>query len=811
MHLIQTFLNDVRCGVRSLMRSPLLACTVVFTLALGIGLDTSAFTLLYAAGYKAWVEKDPDSFVQLLSEYSGESDQRGEPWTTSVDDYRAFEAGAHSLSSLAAWQEIRVTLNEDPNPVSSLLVTCNFFSVYGLDHAKLGRLFLPDECATPGAAPVVVISEEMWQRRFAMDPHIIGTSITLNRHPFTVVGVTRARFAGGHGPGVWMPWTVQPLFSAPDLFRQSRLPWLVLEGRRRAGYSIAGVRAEVSVIARQQDRLHPGRKTTLYVTNGSQSERPDARGLGWVFGLWMSTVTLVLLVACTNVTTLLLSRAESRRREIAIRLCLGAGRAGLMRMLFTESLMLAAAASVISAYLAYRVPDILARLAPDWPYIPMKLDLTVFGFLAGVTLLVAFIIGLAPAAAAWKTNLVASVNGQGNPITLRARRWHARDLLITAQIAMSLVLLVATASVMRVQYNLFTVDADVDTRQMLVAPLNVDVPPYTVDSAFAFYRTLAQRVGALPGVKSVCYADPPPSPFWGWTSQKIRLPGQAKEAGRFASLNAVSIDYFETMRQPVVRGRAFREPDIPRDGPASVILVSETFARTFWPGANPVGKAVEDEEGRRLEVIGVTRDVRTGFGSVDGPHFYRVQTPHAFGGQLVARFVGDAQPLERAVRDVIRGMDQEQFGVPRTLRWEIDQRVSNFWTLVKLLLLLGGTAILLAVAGIYGIAAFAVNRRVKEFGIRMALGATKGDIFQFVLASGAKPIATGLIAGVLLSLTLSLATTHVLKDMPFELALRDPVIYAVVSVLLAAVAVMAMFGPALRAADSDAAQSLRHD
>jgi predicted permease len=811
MHLADNLLQDLRFASRIIKRSPLLSCTIVVTLSLGIGLDTAAFTFLNAVGYKAWVEKDPDSFVQLLSEYSGESDQRGEPWTTSVDDYRAFEAGAHSLSSLAAWQEIRATLNEDPNPILSLLVTCNFFSVYGLDHAKLGRLFLPDECATPGAAPVAVISEEMWQRRFGMDPHIIGTSITLNRHPFTVVGVARARFAGGHGSGVWMPWTEQPLFSASDLFSQSSLPWLVLEGRLKAGYSRAEVRAEVSVIARQQDRLHPRRKTTLYVTNGSQIERPDARGLGWVVVVWMSTVTLVLLMACTNVTTLLLSRAESRRRETAIRLCLGAGRARLMRMLFTESLMLAAAASVISAYLAYRVPDIFGRLAPDLPYIPMKLDLTVFGFLAGVTLLVAFITGFAPAVDSWKTNLVASVNGQENPITLGSRRWHARDFLITVQIAMSLVLLIATASVMRVQYNLFTADADVDTRQVLVAPLNVDVPPYTVDSAFTFYRTLAQRLQALPGVKSVCYADPPPSPFWGWTSQKVRLPGQTKEAGRFASLNAVSIDYFRTMNLPVVRGRAFREPDIPRDGPASVILVSETFARTFWPGANPVGKAVEDGEGHRLEVIGITRDVRTGFGSVDGPHFYRVQTPHDFGGQLVARFVGDAQPLERAVRDVIRGMDPEQFGVPRTLRWEIDQRVSNFWMLVQLLLLLGGTALLLAVAGIYGVAAFAVNRRVKEFGIRMALGATKSDIFQFVLASGASPIATGLISGVLLTLTLSLAITHVLKNMPFELALRDPVIYAAVSVLLAVVAVMAMFGPALRAADSDPAQSLRHD
>jgi len=811
MLLVANFLQDVRFAFRVIRRSPLLSCTIVVTLALGIGLDTAAFTILNALAYRAWVEKDPDSFVQLLSEYSGASAGEGDPWTTSVEDYRAYLAGAQSLGSLAAWGGTGATLNNDPEPISPLLVTCNFFSVYGLERAKLGRLFFPDECATPGGAPVVVISEEVWQRRFAMDPHIIGTTISLNRHAFTVVGVAPARFSGSLFSGVWVPWTVQPLFSGQDLFHQSSVPWLIVEGRLKTGNSRAAVRAEVSVIARRQDRLHPGRKTTVFVTNGSQSERPDARGLGWFVVLWMSTVTLVLLIACTNVTTLLLSRAASRRREIAIRLSLGAGRARLIRMLFTENLILAAAASGISAYLAYHVPEIFSLMAPDLPYVPMKPNAAVFGFLAGVTLMVAFITGLAPAVSSWKTNLVASVNGLESPITFGSRRWNARDFLITVQIAMSLVLLIATASVMRVQYNLLTGDSDFDTRHLLVAPLNVDAPRYTVGSAWAFNRNLAQRVRALTGVQSVCYASPRFSPFWGWTSQKIRMPGQAKGAEVEVSANAVSLGFFETVRLPIVRGRAFGETDIPRSGPASVILVSETFARTFWPGSDPIGKAIEDGDDQRLEVIGVARDIRTSAIRVDGPHFYRLETPSVFAGQLMVRFAGDAQPIERAVRDVIRGMDPEQFGVPRTLRWEIERQASKFWFLVELLLVLGGTAILLAVAGIYGVAAFAVNRRIKEFGIRMALGATKGDIFQFVLTSGLRPIVAGLIAGMLMTLTLSFAISRVLALLPGELALRDPIIYAVVAPMLGAAAIAAMFSPAFRAAGSDPAQSLRHD
>lgn len=810
MPLIDNLLQDLRFASRVIRRSPLLSCTIVVTLALGIGLDSAAFTLLNTLAYQAWVKDDPASFVKLLPEYSGEPNQEQPRYFMSVDDYRAYQAGAHSLSSLATAQSIDATLNDDPQPVSPALVTCNFFSVYGLEHAKFGRLFFPDECATPGGAQVAVISEEVWERRLAANPHIIGAAISLNRHRFTVIGVVPARFPGLDA-GIWIPWTMQPLFSRQDLFHESGVAWLAVVGRLKHGYSRAAARADLSVIARQQDRLHPGRKTTLYVTNGSVSEQPGARGLGWVVVLWMATVTLVLLIACTNVMTLLLSRAASRRREIAIRLCLGAGKARLTRMLLTESLILTATASAISVYMAYHVPDIFRFLAPDWPYVPARPDLRVFAFLAGVTLAVAFITGFAPAADSWKTNLVAFVNGQENPITLGSRKWNARDLLIAAQIAMSLVLLIATATVMRLQYRLLTGDSDFETRHLLTAPLTVDAPRYTRESAWTFYGTLAQHVRALPGVQSVCYSDPSFSPFWGWARQKIRLPGQGKGSEVGVSVNAVSPDFFDTVRLPIVRGRAFRETDVPRNAPASVAVVSETFARTFWPGADPIGKAIEDGAGHRLEVIGLTRDIRTNFIRVDGPHFYKLQTPRESGGDLLARFAGDAPAVERAVRDAIRGLDADQFGVPRTLRWEIEQMASNFWVMVELLLVLGGTAIVLAVAGIYGVAAFAVNRRVKEFGIRMALGATKRDIFQFVLTSGVRPIVTGLVMGVLMTLAFSFTITHVLPTIPGEIALRDPIIYAMVAPMLAAVATLATFGPALRAAGSDPAQSLRHD
>jgi predicted permease len=811
--LFGTFLQDVHYGVRSLRRSPLLAGAVVLTLALGIGLNTAVFTVINGSFFRARVEKDPVSFVQLVSEYSGKFEHpRGLIFSTSLEDYIAYQIHARSLGNLAGWSNVRATIGDDPNQIMPLLVTCNFFSLYGLEHAKLGRLFLADECSTAGTAPVVVISEEVWRRRFSADPQIVGTMITLNRHPFTVVGVTPARFPGVLKSGLWVPWTMQSFFHGEDFFRKGNVPWLVVEGRIQPGYSRSAAQAEVKIIARQQDRLHPGRKTNLLLTNGSFGQYPPARStVVWIVLLWMGIVTVVLVMVCTNVTTLLLSRAVARRQEMAIRLSLGAGRTRLLRMLLTESFILAAAAGSISAYLAYRVPDIFAKMGPD-VYYPVNPDLVVLAYLGGITMLAACIAGLAPAAESLKLDLWTSLRGQGSLIGSGSRKWHLRDLLVTVQVAMSMMLLVVAGLVIRAQSGISSADPGFETRQVLLVPLDVKAPRYTQDAAWSFYRTLEQRVRELPGVQAVCYASS--APFSGDdeegldTREEVRLLGQARGTGWKASLNIVSMDFFETLRIAMVRGRAFQPADMTAKKAAPVTVVSEAFARTFWPNGDPIGKVIEWGQGDRLQVVGVARDTKSeSYGEVDSPRFYLLQSPHSFAGPLMVRFHGDARSIERAFEKVILDMDRESIGVPRTLRSIIDDMSSKFWELVEVVLFLGSVAVLLAVVGIYGVVAFAVKRRTRELGIRMALGATKTDIVRFVLASGMRPVLGGLLAGTLLALGGTQVLARVLKGM-LTLNIWDSIIYAAVGVLLATAALAAMFGPALRAAGSHPIRAL---
>jgi predicted permease len=813
---IGTFFQDVQYGVRSLRRSPLLAGAVVLTLALGIGLNTAVFTVINGFFFHARVERDPDSFVQLVSEYSGKFEQpRGLIFSTSLEDYRAYQAHARSLTNLAAWSNVHATIGDDPNQIMPLLVTCNFFSLYGLEHAKLGRLFRADECSTAGTAPVVVISEEMWRRRFSSDPRIIGTMITLNRHSFTVVGVAPARFPGLLKSGLWIPWTMQAFFHGEDYFRKGSVPWLVVEGRIKPGNSRSAAQAEIKVIASQQDRLHLGRKNNLVLTNGSFGQYPPARlRVISIVLLWMGTVSVVLLMVCTNVTTLLLSRAVARRHEMAIRLSLGAGRTRLLRMLLSESLILVAAAGSISAYLAYRVPDILARIAPD-VYYPVKPDLVVFAYLGGVAILAACIAGLTPAAESLKLDLWTSLKGQDNLIGSGFGKWHLRDLLVTAQVAMSVMLLVFAGLVIRAQYGISSADPGFETRQVLLVPLDVKVPPYSQDSAWSLYRALEKRARELPGVQAVCYASS--APFWGDdeegpdTREEVRLLGQAKGTERKAAVNIVSTDFFETLRIPIVRGRAFEQADMTAQKPAPVTVVSEAFARTLWPNGDPIDKVIEWGQGDRLRVVGVARDTKSQtYGEVDGPRFYLLQNPHSFAGPLMVRFQGDARPLERAFENAILDMDREAIGVPRTLKSIIDDMASKFWDLVEVVLFLGSFAVLLAVVGIYGVVAFVVKRRTRELGIRMALGATKTDIVRFVLASGMRPVLGGLLVGTLLALGGTQVLAQVLKGM-LTLNIWDSIIYVAVSVLLATAALAAMFGPALRAAGSDPMRVLRNE
>jgi predicted permease len=547
----------------------------------------------------------------------------------------------------------------------------------------------------------------------------------------------------------------------------------------------------------------------MILTNGSLIEEPTLRAkIFWVPWLVMGVLSLVLLITCVNVTLLLLARAVTRQKEMAIRLALGAGRQRLVRMLLTESLILAVAAGAISAWVTYQMPSLFEKIFVGWPHYQFKPDWPVFVYLASVTLLAGCLAGLAPAFESLKVNLTATLNGNVGLFRVSKRRWAGRDLLMAAQVAMSVVLLVVAGIFLRAQYTMFTVDPGFETKQVLLAPLQAEPGRYTAQSAAAFNQTLAQRVRALPGVQAVCFASAPPGAGGGLEANlvEVRLPGQTKGTGRLSGLNIVSGSFFETFNIPIMAGRSFLETE----NPASVI-VSETFAHRFWGSEDPLGKVLEDASGDQLQVVGVAHDTKTSFGSVEGPQLYRRFNPQYVGSALMIRFAGAAQPVAEAVRNVIRELDGDMLVTPRTLRTMLDERAAKFWIVVRLILLLGLIATLIAVIGIYGVVAFAVSRRTKEVGIRLALGATKNDIIALVLRAGFKPILAGLVAGLLCASAGAYVLAQVLRELPVAFETGDPLVYLAVSLLLVLAALLALWGPARRAAKADPMLALRQD
>lgn len=800
-HSIEVFLQDVRYGLRLLRRSPVLAISVVLTLALGVGVNTGMFAVLEGMLFRARVDHDPASFIHLAPQISDNGQTNNTSWPLSTADYRFYRDTARSLTGLAAWTTAHAQFeNSSDNPLL-MLVSCNFFSVYGLDRPKLGRLLLPDDCASPGSAPVAVLSEEMWRNRFASDPGTVGSVIKLERRPFTVIGIVPERFAGRlRGPGIWIPYTMAgPLFPGRELFGGSNMPWLTADGRLQAGATRASALAELVVIAKQLDAQHSGRKTTMSVTDGSMIQDPYLRGkILWVVPVVMSSLTLLLLLACANVTMLLLSRAVARRQEIAVRLSLGAGRGRLVRMLVTESLILSAAAGGISVWLAYEIPAAFQRMVE--PAYHLRPDWTVFAYLAGVTLIAGCMAGLTPAAESLRVNLSMSLKGEEGLFASGGRGGGMRGFLVGAQVAMSLVLLTGAGLFLHAQTTMFSEDPGFEMQQVLTVPLDAAKSP-------GFYQRVASEAQSLPGVQSVSFGEPPPmfGEEGAGAGDEVRVPGQPKGSGLNASTLAVGAAYFETLRIPLVFGRAFREKE------TGAAVVSEALARGLWPGRDALGELVQNANGDLLRVVGIARDTRSErFGAVDGPRLYIPRNPQSMGGALMVRFAGDAAAAEIAIRNLIRRLDREMMPSPRTLDALRREMASRFWRMARIVLGMGAAAMLLAVIGIYGVMAFAVSRRTREIGIRMALGATKGAIVRTILRSGMRPLVAGLGAGSVMTALGAAGLAQILKGTPMALNTADPLVYAAVAALLIAAAVAAMFLPALRAAAADPVRALRH-
>ncbi|MFN2408180.1 MAG: ADOP family duplicated permease, partial [Pyrinomonadaceae bacterium] len=631
--MLTSIFHDLRYSLRSLIKHRTFTAAALLTLALGIGINTSVFTLLYSLAYRPLPVKDPDRVVNVYQILEGEFSRQvqGNVALLSYPEYLNYRDRVASLSRLAASSDVKLYLGgSNVERVNGLMVSDNYFSLLGGGSA-LGRTFFDNEFRqAPLSSPVAVLSHSFWQRRFGSDQTVIGTPITLNRQRFTVIGVAAPDFRGAEMtvPDVWIPVTMQPALAPENkILEVPNVSWLSVVGRLTDGVSLNQVQAEMQLVAGQMDHEYPGRKTTVDVMPGSYLNSPEVRDEGTpVAILLMAAVGLVLLIACANVSNLMLARAAARRKEIAVRLALGASRWRLIRLLLTESLVLAILGGLAGLMLAVLLPPILFSAIPEVGLdIDFQPNATVFAYMFLISLITGVVFGLAPAIEFTKPNLTTALKAKKGGA--RISRPRLRNLLVIGQVAVSLVLLIGAGLLVRGLQQAQSTDLGFDQKNLAVLSLDLTTQGYDQARATTLYAQLAERLEALPVIKSVSLAQIPP--FSGVLETTITIDGG--QAAVNVGANVVSAEYFQTLGIPLRRGRQFTEEDA-RSG-QSPAVITQAMANRFWPGSDPIGMRFKDNAGTSHEVIGVTADISSRHvGTLDGPLFYTPASPEKLTG-----------------------------------------------------------------------------------------------------------------------------------------------------------------------------------
>ncbi len=811
-------LQDIRYGWRRLWASPGFTLVAVVSLALGIGANTAIFTLVNTVLLRPLPVKDPE---RLVSVFPFEAD--GSVGAFSYPDYRDFRDRNEVFSGLYVQRFAPLSLSRDGQNerVWGYMVSGNYFDVLGVEAAR-GRTFLPEEDRTPLAHPVAVLSHASWQQRFGGDPQIVGRTIDLNGHAFTVVGVAPEGFNGAeiaYTPELWVPVQMQEWIEPGNPWLEDRETHNIFAaGRLKDGVTHEQAVSGLNAVARQLGEEHPETNEGLRVLLTPPGLiHPILRGpiIGFT-GALMGVVALVLLIACTNLANLLLARATERRKEIAIRLALGASRLRLVRQLLTESVLLALAGGVAGWLLAMWVVDTVEAFKPpvNFPLtIELNIDWRVFGFSLLASVATGILFGLAPALQSTKPELVAALKDaapQGG-----SRRSRLRSSLIVAQVALSLVLLVAAGLVLRTLRHVQTVSPGFDAENAFQMSVDVGLQGYDEARGRQFYRQLVERVRAIPGVESAAVASFVPLSL-NYNSRDVFVEGEAAARGANIpnAMNAsVGPGYFDAMGVTLVGGRAFTERDT-EDAPG-VIIVNEAFARRFFPGPDPVASALgrrvgHDAEGPWMEIVGVARDGKY-FSISEAPRpfmFTPMEQDYQSSAILVVRSEGDPRPLVGAAREEVRRLDAKLpvFDV-KTMTEHMG--ISLFPTRVAAALLgaFGLLALTLSAVGIYGVMSYSVAQRTHEIGVRMALGARPRDVLRLVVGQGMALAAVGVLIG----LAAALAATRVLAGLFYGVSASDPATFAFVTALLGGVAFLACYVPARRATKVDPMIALRYE
>jgi predicted permease len=822
--------QDLRFGARMLAKSPGFTAVAALSLALGIGANTAIFSLIDAVLLKRLPVKQPEQLVVVGIDAFRQPDKVISSFSYPV--FRELREKNSVFSGMFAHDALLMFLSGggQTERVLGELVSGNFFSVLGVN-PHLGRVFTEADDQTPGAHPVAVISYNFWQRRFGGDPQIVGRTINLNRYPFTVIGVAAQGFHGvevGVAPDVRIPimmdGQVRPM-SGPPIFERRGNMWLAAMARLKPGVSIeqaqAGADAVFQVIREPDVRLVTGdssdsryfRSLRLRLESAKTGSSDLSRQFAQPLTVLMLLVGVVLLIACLNVANLLLARATARQKEIAVRLALGAGRFRLMRQLLTEGFLLSALGGALGFIFARWGTDVLLGFLPQGRIptaLEIKPDLRMLGFTLGLTILTGLLFGLAPAAQATRPDLIPALKQETASPSGRSRRWELRRLLVVLQVALSLVLLVGAGLFVRSLRNLRAVDDGYHTDQVVTMALDPAQSGYKIEQLRSFYAQLSERVAALPGVKSVTYTRNLPM-GGGFSRIGIEAQGYQPRPGEEMAvlLNQTAPQFFGAFGIPLLMGRDFNTQDTP-EAP-KVVIVNESLARRFFGAESPIGRRITLENYKDLEIVGVVADAKYRNLKEAAPQTaYIPYSQYGVLGQrrLCARATGDAGALVAAIRREVRGLDPNLpvFNV-KTFADQINESVSLERLVAMLSSFFGLFALLLAAIGLYGVMAYAVARRTREIGIRMALGARPGAVLWLAMRETLSLVFIGIVVG----LPVALAASRLTEGLLFGLAPNDPLTVALATLALLASAALAGYLPARRAARVDPMVALRHD
>ena len=799
--------HDLRYAFRSLLKHRNFTAAALLTLALGIGINTSIFTLLYSLAFRELPVKNAERVVNVYQRFEGEYSREveGSPSLASYPEYLNYRNRVHGLADLAASSDLKLNLGGNPvEKITGLMVTDNYFSVLG-GTSILGRTFYDKECTAPLQCPIAVLSYGFWQRRFGSDSSVIGTSIVLNRQRFTVIGVAAPDFRGTEMTvsDVWLPLTAnEGVMSESNFTSRPNLSWLSVIGRLKDNASANQVQAEMQLAASQMDLEYPGRKSIVELMPGSYLNSPEVRSEGLPIAmLVIAAAGLVLLIVCANVSNLMLARGSARRKEIAVRLALGASRWRLVKLLMTESLLLAVLGGIAGLFLSLLLPPILISLVPEVGLdIDLKPNATVFLYMFSISLITGVVFGLAPAIQSTKPDLTVALRS-GN--RMRGSRPHLRNLLVIGQVAVSLVLLIGAGLLVRTLQRAQSSDVGFDSKNLIVLSMDVSALGYDEARVTTLREQLAERLKALPQTKEMSSAQI--MPFGGRRDDAIDIEGAG--SGISVNANLVSPTYFKTLGIRLQRGREFTDEDV-RSG-QSPAVITQAMANRFWSEADPIGKHFRDGDGNWHETIGVVSDISsTHVGKVDGPLFYTPDSlVHLAAHSFVLRTGGNLNSSVTAVREAARSLDKDAFvtvePLEENVRRALEPARTGAWFSSTISLL----ALIIAATGIYGMLSYNVIERTGEVGIRMALGAQRRSVLLLIVGDGMKLAAIGTAIG----LAVAVILTRVLGSVVFGVSTTDTLAFAAVAMGALLVALIACYIPARRATKVDPLVALRRE